>query len=62
MFDMGRQFDQRTAASMFGIARRCARKISASIDVYLFAANLEAGVEQGKVVLKQRASSSALRA
>jgi putative ABC transport system permease protein len=45
MFDLGRQFDQRTAASVFG-SLEDGRKYFGIEQIYLFAANLEYGVER----------------
>ena len=45
MFDMGRQFDQRTATSVFG-SLDDGRKYFGIKEVYLFAANLEYHVER----------------
>ena len=61
MYDMGRQFDQRTAASVFG-SLEDARKDFGVEHVYLFAANLEYRVEREKLAQGRAASSSACRA
>ena len=49
MFDMGRQFDQRTAASMFGTLDD-AREDFGVDGVYLFAANLQLGLDKNVVL------------
>ena len=49
MFDMDRQFDQRTAASVFGSLEDARRDFGIS-DVTLFAANLDLGVDKKKLV------------
>ncbi len=49
MFDMDRQFDQRTAASVFGSLEDAKRDFGIS-DVTLFAANLDYGVDKNKLV------------
>jgi putative ABC transport system permease protein len=49
MFDMDRQFDQRTASSMFG-SLDDARNDFGIKDVTLFAANLDYGVDKKKLV------------
>ncbi len=51
MYDMGRQFDQRTAASIFG-SLDDAREDFGIDGVYLFAANLQPGIDKD-VVLQQ---------
>jgi putative ABC transport system permease protein len=51
MYDMGRQFDQRTAASIFGTLDD-AREDFGINGVYLFAANLQPGIDK-EVVLQQ---------
>jgi putative ABC transport system permease protein len=58
MFDMGRQFDQRTAASMFGTLDD-AREDFGVDGVYLFAANLDLGVDKDKVLDQVKASVGA---
>lgn len=50
-FDVGRQFDQRTAASVFGTLHDAAEDFGVT-GCYLFAANLEPGASKAKV-LKQ---------
>ena len=45
VFDMGRQFDQRTAASVFGTVEDAKRDFGTE-RIYLFAANLKPGVER----------------
>ena len=49
MFDMGRQFDQRTAASVFG-SLEDGRKYFGIEQVYLFAANLDYFVEREDIL------------
>jgi putative ABC transport system permease protein len=49
MFDMDRQFDQRTASSMFG-SREDARRDFGINDVTIFAANLDNGIDKTKLV------------
>jgi putative ABC transport system permease protein len=49
MFDMGRQFDQRTATSVFG-SLADGRKYFGIEQVYLFAANLEVGLQKEKLL------------
>jgi len=51
MFDMGRMFDQRTAASVFG-SLADAKKEFGKDKVFLFAANLEQGVERAAILKK----------
>jgi len=51
LFDMGRQFDQRTASSVFGTVED-ARRDFGTERIYLFAANLKPGVER-EAVMKQ---------
>src|SRR4029077_16442658 len=51
MYDMGRQFDQRTAASVFG-SLEDGRKYFGIDQIYLFAANLDWNVAK-EDVLKQ---------
>ena len=52
-FDMGRQFDQRTAASVFG-SLEDARKDFGTTRCYLFAANLEVGVQKEDLVAQMQ--------
>ena len=63
MFDMGRQFDQRTAASMFGTLDD-AREDFGVDGVYLFAANLDLGVDKDKILdqVKQSVGAFGMRA
>jgi putative ABC transport system permease protein len=63
MFDMGRQFDQRTAASMFGTLDD-AREDFGVDGVYLFAANLDIGLDKEKLLLdvKQSVGAFGMRA
>ncbi len=63
MFDMGRQFDQRTAASMFGTLDD-AREDFGVNGVYLFAANLDLGVDKEAVMqqVKQAVGAFGMRA
>lgn len=63
VFDMGRQFDQRTAASVFG-AIKDARRDFAVERVYLFAANLQYGVEREEVLdrVKKQLHNQGLKA
>jgi putative ABC transport system permease protein len=63
MFDMGRQFDQRTAASVFGTLED-AREDFGVNGVYLFAANLELGVDKETVMkdVKQAVGAFGMRA
>jgi putative ABC transport system permease protein len=49
MFDLGRQFDQRTAASVFG-SLDDGRKYFGIEQIYLFAANLDYGVEREEML------------
>jgi putative ABC transport system permease protein len=49
MFDMGRQFDQRTAASVFG-SLEDGRKYFGIDQIYLFAANLDWNVEREEIL------------
>jgi putative ABC transport system permease protein len=49
MFDMGRQFDQRTAASVFG-SLEDGRKYFGIENIYLFAANLDWNVEREQIL------------
>jgi putative ABC transport system permease protein len=49
MFDMGRQFDQRTAASVFG-SLEDGKKYFGIENIYLFAANLEWNVEREQIL------------
>ena len=56
MFDMGRQFDQRTAASVFGTLED-ARRTSASSRIYLFAANLDWGVDKEELLKRVQAAA-----
>jgi putative ABC transport system permease protein len=51
MFDMGRMFDQRTAASVFGSVED-AKNLFGADNVHFFACNLEMGVDK-EVVLKK---------
>jgi putative ABC transport system permease protein len=51
MFDMGRMFDQRTAASVFGSVQD-AKNLFGAENVHFFACNLEMGVDK-EVVLKK---------
>ena len=48
-FDMGKQFEQRTAASVFGTLED-ARRIVRRRTVYLIAANLELSVPKEKLI------------
>src|SRR5437588_9401615 len=61
--DMGRQFDQRTAASMFGTLED-AREDFGVDGVYLFAANLDMGVNKEDVLqqVKQSVGAFGMRA
>ncbi len=49
VFDMGRQFDQRTASSVFGTVDD-ARRDFGTERIYLFAANLKPGVEREDIM------------
>ena len=51
MFDMNRQFDQRTANSVFG-SLEDGRKYFGIEQVYLFAANLEMGHQKEKLIAR----------
>jgi putative ABC transport system permease protein len=53
MFDMDRQFDQRTASSMFG-SLEDARKDFGINDITIFAANLATGVDKLKLVAEMQ--------
>jgi putative ABC transport system permease protein len=63
MFDMDRQFDQRTAASVFGSIDDAARDFGAH-GAYLFAANLQDGVDKEALLknLKHELGEMGLRA
>jgi putative ABC transport system permease protein len=63
LFDMGRQFDQRTAASVFGTVED-ARRDFGTDRIYLFAANLKPGVEREDVMkqIKSKIRVEGLRA
>jgi putative ABC transport system permease protein len=63
MHDMQRQFDQRTAASVFG-SLEDGRKYFGIDQVFMFAANLEAGVEREEILkrVKQQLGERGMRA
>ena len=63
MFDLGRQFDQRTAASVFGSIDD-GRKYFGIDQIYLFAANLEYGVEREEMLkrVQQHLGAKGMRA
>ncbi len=63
MFDMGRQFDQRTAASVFG-SMDDARKDFGVSGAYLFAANLQTGFDKAELLkeIKEQVGSWGMRA
>lgn len=63
MFDMNRQFDQRTATSVFG-SLEDGRKYFGIEQVYLFAANLEMGHQKEKLLedLQRELSAQGMRA
>jgi len=54
MFDMGRMFDQRTAASVFGSIDD-AKKYFGKDKAFLFAANLQPGVDKDEMLKKVKA-------
>lgn len=56
MFDMGRQFDQRTATSMFGSLRDIREDFGVN-DITFFAANLEYGMDKNKLVTEMEKNS-----
>ena len=64
IFDMGRQFDQRTAASVFGITRGRAASTSASSVSYLFAANLDYFIDKETLLkdVQQQLGAQGMRA
>jgi putative ABC transport system permease protein len=51
MFDMGRMFDQRTAASVFGSVEDAKNEFGKD-KVFLFAANLESGADKTELLKK----------
>ena len=63
MFDMNRQFDQRTATSVFG-SLEDGRKYFGIEQVYLFAANLEMGHQKEKLLedLQRELAAQGMRA
>jgi putative ABC transport system permease protein len=63
MFDMNRQFDQRTATSVFG-SLEDGRKYFGIEQVYLFAANLDVGLQKEKLVddLQRELAAQGMRA
>ena len=63
MFDMNRQFDQRTATSVFG-SLEDGRKYFGIEQVYLFAANLDMGLQKEKLVedLQRELAAQGMRA
>ena len=63
MFDMNRQFDQRTATSVFG-SLDDGRKYFGIEQVYLFAANLEIGLQKEKLIedLQRELAAQGMRA
>jgi putative ABC transport system permease protein len=63
MFDMSRQFDQRTAASVFG-SLEDGKKYFGINQVYLFAANLEVGRQKEKLIedLQRELGAQGMRA
>jgi putative ABC transport system permease protein len=63
MFDMSRQFDQRTAASVFG-SLEDGKKYFGIDQVYLFAANLEVGRQKEKLLedLQRELGAQGMRA
>ncbi len=63
MFDMGRQFDQRTAASVFG-SLEDGRKYFGIEQIYLFGANLEWNVEREEILkrVQEKLGAQGMRA
>ena len=63
VFDMGRQFDQRTAASVFGTIRDAKRDFGVE-RIYVFAANLQYGVERDQILerVKKQLHNQGLKA
>jgi putative ABC transport system permease protein len=63
MFDMNRQFDQRTANSVFG-SLEDGRKYFGIDQVYLFAANLDVGLQKEKLIddLQRELAAQGMRA
>jgi putative ABC transport system permease protein len=63
MFDMNRQFDQRTANSVFG-SLEDGRKYFGIDQVYLFAANLDVGLQKEKLLddLQRELAAQGMRA
>jgi len=63
MFDMNRQFDQRTGTSVFG-SLEDGRKYFGIEQVYLFAANLDVGLQKEKLIddLQRELSAQGMRA